>query len=222
MIRIKELHNKTKDVSRYVDSLLSIKIIHEKHRDKFVDNIIRIAKEFAEIFDKIKNMFAVWSRYAGRDSSEATFFSLKKEADEVTRSFIPFDREIRKCIQEVRRILEKKHDKSNSKRMQKWQKDGDRVLEGQKWAGRPLATTAEATQVVEKLEDITNVILKLLNEVMPPLLEQKGEGCLPNGERSGREALQAVPESLLTMITTALFVENVNLKDFGSKDSAHV
>jgi hypothetical protein len=225
MLHIKEFHEKTKDVSKYFGSLLSIKqIICEEHQDNFVKNVVKVAKEFAEIFDKVKNVFTSWSGNAGQNTIETIFLSLKKEAATVTRSLIPFDREVRKCFQEITRILEKKYDKSSSKRLQKWQKDGNRVLEGSKWEGRPLATTLEAKEVVKKLEDTTNAILKISDEVMLPLCEYDGENGgynLPTGERSRRGVLQAVPESTLDMISTALSVKSVNLKGFGSKNLAH-
>jgi hypothetical protein len=183
-----------------------------------VINICRIAEETAEMLCKIKDVFDLWGRHMKLGAGKPVSHSVRKEAAGVIQGLLPFDREIRERIDNLEKSLHKKHAKSCSKRLQKLQRDGDRVHKGATWEGRSLATTSEASEIVQKLNDMASAVSMLSNEIMLPLTMGSGdEADGSNLDRLGEEVSLSVPESTLAMISAALSTESITLKNLARK-----
>lgn len=229
-LEVENFHNSTKNISGILAQLLSAKqIIRDNHENTFITKVCALCQVLSECLDRITKVLIPWTLYVAQDSAEPISFI--EEVTALTREMVPFDRNVRALTSEIRAILTTEASNSKSRRAQEEQEEGDRSHGTSNWPGRCLATAAQARDVLQKVDDATEAMWKLSNELGTGLMRYDGRPGESFGSKSREETeLECFPadpflvsERILTMVSTKLSSEIIRLDNLaGSKQAVNL
>lgn len=205
-------------LSGALTQLLSAKqIIRDDHEKNFVTRTRELCQILSERLSDISRVLDPWALYVTQGSTGPISFIAEVTA--LKRGIVPFDRNVRALTSEIRSILTAEISRSKSKRAQDKQKEGDRFHGTSEWIGRSLATATQARDVLQKVDDATNAMWKLSNELGMGLMHYDSRpGHKPNTTNGDETEPDSVPtdpflvsERLITMVSRKLSSEIIRL-----------
>lgn len=222
-LEIEEFHNRTRGISGTLAQLLSARlIIRDDHEQVFIAKVRELSRALSERLNSISKVLHQWTLHVTQGSGTEPI-SFMAEVTTLKRGTVPFDRNVRALTGEIRGILTDETSKSKSKRALGKQKEEDKLHGTSNRMYRSLATAAQARDALQKVEDATNAMWKLSDELGMSLMHYDsrpgGNTNSANGEEIPKDPY-LVSEGMLTMVSTKLSGEIIRLDNLAEPKQA--